>query len=142
MVGEENFEISTSRTQTARSSAELFSVEPLRGLEPPTLRVETVDSNPLSYRGMVLADGVEPPTTSLSERYSAAELSQLGTPPRIRTETGTVLSRFPLPVGIEELGELDWIRTSTLTLLRRLCLPIAPQALVPSTGVEPVKPSF
>ncbi len=41
----------------------------------------------LSYRGLVLTDGFEPPTTSLSEKCSTPELSQLGTPRGIRTPT-------------------------------------------------------
>lgn len=59
---------------------------------------------PLDYKGMVPTDGIEPSTSSLSERRSTTELSGIGTPRWIRTNTEKVLNLLPLPVGLEEHG--------------------------------------
>ena len=55
-----------------RSSVKLEGLVPLEGLEPPTDRVETGCSNPLSYSGVSLCPGSHPllpwTPTNLSSR--------------------------------------------------------------------------
>ena len=86
---------------------------------------------------MVLNLGIEPSTSSLSERRSATELDEYGTPPQIRTVTESGLSRFPLPIGIEEHGATKRPRTPDLLVTRELLCQLSYSSMALRLGFEP-----